>query len=122
MNGDHGGRLRVTLLGALEVCRGDAVVAVPGARLRGLLARLALAGGRVVDPGVLVEALWPDERPADPANALQSLVSRLRRLLGGSGGGGPARGRLPAGRHRRRRRRVAVRTTGRRRPHATPSR
>ena len=82
MNGDGEARLRVTLLGAFEVCRGDTAVPVPGARLRGLLVRLALAGGRAVDPGVLVDALWPEERPADPANALQSLVSRLRRMLG----------------------------------------
>jgi len=77
--------LRVTLLGTFEVCRGDAVVPVPGARLRGLLARLALAGGRAVEPGVLVDALWPADGPADPANALQSLVSRLRRMLGAAG-------------------------------------
>ncbi|KOX21805.1 SARP family transcriptional regulator [Saccharothrix sp. NRRL B-16348] len=77
--------MRVTLLGALEVRRGDAVVAVPGTRLRGLVARLALAGGRPVEPGVLVGALWPRELPTDPVNALQSLVSRLRRVLGDAG-------------------------------------
>ena len=88
---DHQGvdsptRLRVTLLAAFEVRRGDPVVPVPGARLRGLLVRLALAGGRPVDAGVLVDALWPEERPAaDPLNALQSLVSRLRRVLGSAG-------------------------------------
>lgn len=82
MHGNEETRLRVTLLGTLEVCRGDTAVAVPGARLRGLVARLALAGGRPVEPGVLVDALWPHELPADPANALQSLVSRLRRVLG----------------------------------------
>ncbi|HET6500042.1 MAG TPA: BTAD domain-containing putative transcriptional regulator [Amycolatopsis sp.] len=85
MHGNEETRLRVTLLGTLEVCRGDAVVAVPGARLRGLIARLALAGGRPVEPGVLVDALWPRELPTDPANALQSLVSRLRRVLGEAG-------------------------------------
>jgi predicted ATPase/DNA-binding SARP family transcriptional activator len=84
-HGDSAARLRVTLLGAVQVRRGDAVLAVPGARLRGLLVRLALAGGRAVDPDVLVEALWPEERPAEPANALQSLVSRLRRVLGAAG-------------------------------------
>ena len=83
MNGEP--PLRVTLLGAFEVRRGDTAVPVSGARLRGLLTRLALAGGRAVDPGVLVDALWPEERPADPANALQSLVSRLRRMLGAAG-------------------------------------
>ncbi len=81
-HGDAASRLRVTLLGAFEVCRGDGVVVVSGVRLRGLLVRLALAGGRAVDPGVLVDALWPEEGPADPANALQALVSRLRRMLG----------------------------------------
>jgi predicted ATPase/DNA-binding SARP family transcriptional activator len=77
------GRLRVGLLGELRVTRGGAGLPIPGARLRGLLARLAAAGGRPVPPGLLVEALWPEEQPADPANALQSLISRLRRLLGG---------------------------------------
>ncbi|MFF5083460.1 BTAD domain-containing putative transcriptional regulator [Actinoplanes sp. NPDC000266] len=76
--------LRVTLLGDFEVAVGGAAVPVPGARLRGLLVRLALAGGRPVAPDVLVEALWAEEPPGDPANALQSLVSRLRRLLGGA--------------------------------------
>jgi predicted ATPase/DNA-binding SARP family transcriptional activator len=85
MHGNEETRLRVTLLGTLEVHRGDAVVAVPGARLRDLIARLALAGGRPVEPGVLVDALWPQGLPADPANALQSLVSRLRRVLGEAG-------------------------------------
>jgi predicted ATPase/DNA-binding SARP family transcriptional activator len=85
VHGNEETRLRVTLLGTLEVRRGDAVVAVPGARLRGLITRLALAGGRPVEPRVLVDALWPQELPADPANALHSLVSRLRRLLGEAG-------------------------------------
>ncbi|WP_433830352.1 BTAD domain-containing putative transcriptional regulator [Actinoplanes sp. CA-015351] len=80
-NGDRG-ELRVALLGALSVRRGDADVPLPGARIRGLLVRLALAGGRPVTPAQLTDALWPDDRPSDPANALQSLVSRLRRLLG----------------------------------------
>ncbi|MEU8665039.1 AfsR/SARP family transcriptional regulator, partial [Actinoplanes philippinensis] len=82
MNGD-GDRLRVRLLGGLRVTRGGAELPISGARLRGLIARLAVAGGRPVAPGLLVEALWPQEQPTDPANALQSLISRLRRMLGG---------------------------------------
>jgi predicted ATPase/DNA-binding SARP family transcriptional activator/tetratricopeptide (TPR) repeat protein len=80
----NGGRdgLRVALLGPLSVRRGDAVITLPGVRIRGLLVRLAVAGGRPVSPAQLTAALWPEELPADPANALQSLVSRLRRLLG----------------------------------------
>jgi len=84
VNGDREARLCVTLLGTFAVRRGDSAVSVSGTRVRGLLVRLALAGGRAVDPGTLVDALWPEERPADPANALQSLVSRLRRMLGGA--------------------------------------
>ncbi|MFC4019054.1 BTAD domain-containing putative transcriptional regulator [Micromonospora sp. GCM10011542] len=85
MSEDGAARLRVTLLGAVEVRRGDTSLPVSGARLRGLLVRLALAGGRAVDSGVLVQALWPEDGPADPANALQTLVSRLRRMLGATG-------------------------------------
>ncbi|WP_432829802.1 AfsR/SARP family transcriptional regulator [Dactylosporangium sp. CA-092794] len=82
---DGRARLRVTLLGALRVARGDAVLPVAGARLQGLLVRLALAGGRAVEPGVLVEAIWAEEPPAGPASALHALVSRLRRALGPAG-------------------------------------
>ncbi|GIM92264.1 BTAD domain-containing putative transcriptional regulator [Paractinoplanes toevensis] len=78
---DRGVRLRVTLLGAFQVSVGDTVRPVPGARLQGLLVRLALAGGRAVEPGVLVDAIWADQPPSGPAAALQTLVSRLRRAL-----------------------------------------
>ncbi|WP_219467936.1 AfsR/SARP family transcriptional regulator, partial [Nonomuraea rhizosphaerae] len=69
--------MRVAILGPLEV----ESAAISGARLRLLLVRLALAAGRTVTVEELADALWPEERPADPANALQSLVSRLRRAL-----------------------------------------
>ncbi|MEU0571825.1 winged helix-turn-helix domain-containing protein, partial [Nonomuraea sp. NPDC005983] len=80
MDGDA--RLRVRLLGAFQVSRGDAALPVPGARSQGLVVRLALAGGRVVEQGVLVDAIWAEDPPAGPAHALQTLVSRLRRTLG----------------------------------------
>lgn len=79
---DGSARLRVTLLGAFQVTRGAEALAVPGARLRGLVARLALAGGRPVGQSVLVDAIWASDLPSDPAHALQALVSRLRRSLG----------------------------------------
>ncbi|GAA2502820.1 BTAD domain-containing putative transcriptional regulator [Winogradskya humida] len=78
-------KLRVTLLGGFRALRGDEVMAVPGARLQGLFVRLALAGGRSVEPGVLVEAIWAQDPPAAPGHALQALVSRLRRALGAAG-------------------------------------
>ncbi|ODT97871.1 MAG: hypothetical protein ABS81_29185 [Pseudonocardia sp. SCN 72-86] len=56
--------------------------APPGLRLRGLLARLALDAGRPVTTEALVDDLWGEEPPDAVGNALQSLVSRLRRALG----------------------------------------
>ncbi|MFG3055151.1 BTAD domain-containing putative transcriptional regulator [Kitasatospora sp. NPDC048239] len=62
---------------------GGGPVPVGGPRLRALLARLALDAGRAVRAEELAQALWGEETaPGDRANALQSLVSRLRRVLG----------------------------------------
>ncbi len=81
----HNGGVRVAILGPLEVHDDDgAAIAVAGARLRGLIARLALAGGQPVSTGALAEAVWDFTPPADVANALQTLVSRARRALGGA--------------------------------------
>lgn len=80
-----GTRLRVTLLGAFQVCRGDAVLPVPGTRSRALVARLALAGGHAVEASALIDAIWAEEPPSGPGHALQALVSRLRRTLGSAG-------------------------------------
>ncbi|MEU3452808.1 BTAD domain-containing putative transcriptional regulator [Micromonospora sp. NPDC006766] len=77
--------MRVGILGPLEVRDGDQIVEVTGARLRALLIRLALDPGRPVGVSTLAEALWGDTPPADTANAVQSLVSRLRRAVPGLG-------------------------------------
>jgi len=75
--------VRVALLGPFEV-QDDAggCLLVPGTRLRSLVARLALAGGRPVSTSALSEAVWGDDPPGDLPNALQTLVSRARRALG----------------------------------------
>jgi predicted ATPase/DNA-binding SARP family transcriptional activator len=78
--------VRIDLLGPLDVRAGEPgaerAVDLSGARLRGLLIRLAVDVPRPVSQAALVEALWGEGPPLDPANALQSLVSRLRRSLG----------------------------------------
>ncbi|MCX2947708.1 BTAD domain-containing putative transcriptional regulator [Lentzea sp. NEAU-D7] len=75
--------MRVNVLGPLQVLAEDgAPVEVRGKRLRWLLMRLAVEPGTVVAPDRLIADLWPDEPPVDGAAALQSLVSRLRRVLG----------------------------------------
>ncbi|HEY3633228.1 MAG TPA: BTAD domain-containing putative transcriptional regulator, partial [Jatrophihabitantaceae bacterium] len=78
--------MQIAILGPLEVRDGDAggSIEVAGSRLRSLLIRLALDAGRPVSAAALVDAVWGDQPPAEAANALQSLVSRLRRTLGGA--------------------------------------
>lgn len=74
--------MRIGLLGSVEARRGDDPLPLPGLRLRGLLARLALDVGRSVPAGRLVDDLWGDAAPDGAGNALQALVSRLRRAVG----------------------------------------
>ena len=70
------------MLGSFEVRTDDGVLAdVPGARLRGLLIALALEPGHVVPKATLVDWIWGERPPSGAANALQRLVSRLRKAL-----------------------------------------
>lgn len=72
------------MLGALEIRAEDGRdVGVGGARLRALLILLALEPGRVVSSELLIDGIWEQDPPAAAANALQALVSRLRRALPG---------------------------------------
>ncbi|SBT52899.1 BTAD domain-containing putative transcriptional regulator [Micromonospora auratinigra] len=76
--------MRISLLGPLEL-RADTgtPVQVGGARLRRLLILLALEPGRTVTAGRLVDGIWAGDPPPGGANALQALVSRLRRGVPG---------------------------------------
>jgi DNA-binding SARP family transcriptional activator len=70
------------MLGSFEVRTDEGVLAdVPGARLRGLLTALALEAGHAVPKATLVDWIWGERPPSDAANALQRLVSRLRKAL-----------------------------------------
>ncbi|MEU9482542.1 BTAD domain-containing putative transcriptional regulator [Streptomyces decoyicus] len=74
--------MQIGMLGPFEVRTGDGGLAdVPGARLRGLLIALALTPGHVVPKASLVDWIWGERLPADATNALQRLVSRLRKAL-----------------------------------------
>jgi len=75
--------VNISVLGPLLVVADDGVPVVQRSVVqRLLLTVLIAAGGRTVQPDELAESLWPDALPADPAGALQSQVSRLRRKLG----------------------------------------
>ncbi|MGH8932748.1 MAG: BTAD domain-containing putative transcriptional regulator, partial [Egibacteraceae bacterium] len=74
--------MEVGILGPLTVTNEGRPVEIAGAKPRALLAMLAVRAGRVVTAGELVDDLWGDDLPSDPSNALQRLVSRLRKALG----------------------------------------
>lgn len=88
--------MQIGILGPFEVRTDDGALAeVPGARLRGLLVALALEPGQVVPKATLVDWIWGEHPPAEAPNALQRLVSRLRKALPeGSVDGRPAGYRL----------------------------
>jgi predicted ATPase/DNA-binding SARP family transcriptional activator len=74
--------VQIRILGSFEVQTDDGVFAdVPGTRLRGLLIALALEPGHVVPKATLVDWIWGERPPSEAANALQRLVSRLRKAL-----------------------------------------
>jgi len=74
--------VHIGLLGTVEARRDADPLPLPGLRLRGLLARLALDVDRPVPSGQLVDDLWGEAAPDGAGNALQALVSRLRRAVG----------------------------------------
>ncbi|WP_067801053.1 BTAD domain-containing putative transcriptional regulator [Nocardia beijingensis] len=74
--------MQIGMLGPLEIrLDDDGSIEVPGTRLRALLIALALEAGRTVPRTTLVDWIWGEQPPADAANALQALVSRLRKVL-----------------------------------------
>ena len=77
--------MEFSILGTLAVSDGDREIPVPGLRLRSLLALLIVADGATVHPERLADDLWGEAIPAGAANALQSLVSKLRRTLADAG-------------------------------------
>jgi predicted ATPase/DNA-binding SARP family transcriptional activator len=70
----------VAVLGPVQLRTGAGeTVPVAGARLRTLLILLALDANRTVSADRLIDGVWGDDPPAAAGNALQALVSRLRR-------------------------------------------
>ena len=51
---------------------------LPGGRTHALLAALVAAGGQVSEERLVDEVWGPDDVPANPAKALQVVVSRAR--------------------------------------------
>jgi SARP family transcriptional regulator, regulator of embCAB operon len=79
---DH--RLAITVLGTLEVRRGDAVMGpnqLGGPKARQILEILLLRLGTPVSKGTLIDLLWDGAPPVAAVSTLESYVSVLRRCL-----------------------------------------
>jgi len=73
--------MRFGVLGPLAVWRDGEQAEIGGLRVRMLLALLLLDAGRTVGSARLIDEIWAESPPSGAANALQSLVSRLRMAL-----------------------------------------
>ncbi|MEU3163104.1 BTAD domain-containing putative transcriptional regulator [Streptosporangium sp. NPDC006930] len=74
--------MRFGVLGPLAVwTTAGEPVAIPGLKVRTLLADLLAHEGRPVPADRLVDDLWGDDPPGNPTGALSAKVSQLRRVL-----------------------------------------
>lgn len=85
MDGQGAGRVRVELLGPLQVTVDGRLVAAGGPKLRAIVAVLGLAGGRVVSVEDVLDAVWGEDLPATARNTLQYHVGVLRKTLAAHG-------------------------------------
>jgi DNA-binding SARP family transcriptional activator/class 3 adenylate cyclase/tetratricopeptide (TPR) repeat protein len=76
------------ILGPFEVLEDRQPVSLPRGQGRTLLAILVLRAGEVVSADRLIDELWGETPPATATNALQNLVSRLRKRLKPARAGG----------------------------------
>jgi DNA-binding SARP family transcriptional activator len=74
--------LELQVLGPIEVVRSGVPVVLPGRTTTIILAGLALSPNRIVPNDTLIDWTWGARLPARPRAALQSGISRLRRLVG----------------------------------------
>jgi predicted ATPase/DNA-binding SARP family transcriptional activator len=87
----YGGQMRFGVLGSLAVWTDEGEpVAIPERKVRALLANLLVNRVRPVSADRLIDDLWGDRLPVNPAGALQLKVSRLRQALDRAEPGGRA--------------------------------
>ena len=70
------------ILGPLEVLDDGRALDLGGAKVRALLALLAIHANRVVSRDQLIDAIWEEQPPETAGKALHVYVSQLRKLLG----------------------------------------
>ena len=77
--------MEVGLLGPLRITEHGEDVPLKGPKLRALVGILAVHRSQPVSAERLIDLLWGDDAPSNPANALQAQISVLRRALGADG-------------------------------------
>ncbi|QGN46737.1 BTAD domain-containing putative transcriptional regulator [Micromonospora sp. WMMD558] len=75
------GALRFALLGPQRAWYADRELDLGPSKRRAVLAVLLLAAGRPVSTTQIVDAVWPDDPPANGPNVVQKYVAGLRRIL-----------------------------------------
>jgi len=75
----------IRILGTFEAREGTTPLPLGGAKQRAVLAMLALSVNQVVSVDHLVDGLWGESPPERAVNAVQSYISRLRRILAVAG-------------------------------------
>lgn len=73
--------MRFEVLGPVRVVRDGQVLPITSGRQQALLANLLIARGGNVPADSLIEGVWGDDLPANPANTLQHAVAQARKLL-----------------------------------------
>jgi DNA-binding SARP family transcriptional activator/DNA-binding XRE family transcriptional regulator len=81
----HPGGVRIDVLGPLVAWRDGSPLALGSVRQRAVLGLLALHIGAGVHREGIIDMLWGQRPPASAVAEVQGYVSRLRKLLGGSG-------------------------------------
>jgi YVTN family beta-propeller protein len=74
--------MQFAILGTVEATSDGRRLEIGGPKQRSLLAILLLHANDVVSRDTLIEGLWGDRPPGGPRDALDSYISRLRRVLG----------------------------------------
>ncbi|MCX5067748.1 AfsR/SARP family transcriptional regulator [Micromonospora lupini] len=75
------GQLRFEILGPQRAWHADREIDLGPGKQRAVLAVLLLSAGRPVSTGQIVDAVWPEEPPANGPNVVQKYVAGLRRVL-----------------------------------------
>ncbi|MDG4783983.1 AfsR/SARP family transcriptional regulator [Micromonospora sp. WMMD961] len=75
------GQLRFEILGPQRAWYADREIDLGPSKQRAVLAVLLLSPGRPVSTGQIIEAVWPEDPPANGPNVVQKYVAGLRRVL-----------------------------------------